>query len=110
MDELERYARQISVPGFGREGQRCLTEAHVSVAGADLAASVGVSYLAGAGIGRLDVDRALVDRCRAINRSIEVRERTSLEGALVIGDAEDPIGAGAAAARRILTDLLARKG
>ena len=68
--ELERYSRQIEIPGWGEEGQGKLKAATVCVAGAGGLGSPACLYLAAAGVGKLVV----VDRDRVelsnLNRQI----------------------------------------
>lgn len=52
-EELDRYSRQILLPGFGEEGQARLKRASVLVAGLGGLGSPVAMYLAAAGIGRL---------------------------------------------------------
>lgn len=54
-EELERYARQITLPDIGGGGQRALKEAKVLVVGAGGIGSPVLTYLAGAGVGRLGI-------------------------------------------------------
>jgi molybdopterin/thiamine biosynthesis adenylyltransferase len=54
-DELERYDRQISIKGFGEEGQAKLKQAKVFIAGAGGLGSVTTTYLAAAGVGMIRV-------------------------------------------------------
>jgi adenylyltransferase/sulfurtransferase len=53
--ELERYDRQIMIPGFGAEGQAKLKKAKVFIAGAGGLGSPVAIYLAAAGIGTLRI-------------------------------------------------------
>lgn len=53
--ERARYARTMAVPEIGEDGQRRLRAASVCVVGAGGLGSPVLSYLAGAGIGRLTV-------------------------------------------------------
>ena len=52
-DIAGRYARQISLPEIGTDGQKRLLKANVLIAGAGGLGSVAGLYLAGAGIGTL---------------------------------------------------------
>ena len=45
-EELQRYQRQIMVPGFGEEGQEKLKQARVFIAGAGGLGSPAALYLA----------------------------------------------------------------
>jgi molybdopterin/thiamine biosynthesis adenylyltransferase len=56
--DLERYSRQITLPGFGEAGQRRLLAARVAVVGMGALGSLVSTYLARAGIGNL----LLIDR------------------------------------------------
>lgn len=52
-EELERYSRQLLIPGLGPEGQEKIKAAKVAVAGAGGLGSLVSGYLAGAGVGEL---------------------------------------------------------
>lgn len=114
---MSRYARQIAVPGIGEAGQRRIASVCVEVAGVDLAAEVCALYLAGAGVKRLLVGAALLDRIRAANEEVEVAPLCSpgskLEVRVVapieaahVEEGEDPVLAGARAARWVLAKSL----
>lgn len=69
-EELSRYDRQITIPGFGIEGQRKLKKAKVFIAGIGGLGSISSYYLAGAGVGHLRmVDKDTVDYSN-LNRQI----------------------------------------
>ncbi len=54
-DELTRYGRQISIKGWGKEGQEKLNSSTVFVAGAGGLGSPLLYYLAVAGVGRIRI-------------------------------------------------------
>jgi molybdopterin/thiamine biosynthesis adenylyltransferase/rhodanese-related sulfurtransferase len=61
--ELDRYARHLSMPEFGLEGQQRLKESSVLCIGAGGLGSPAAMYLAAAGVGRIGiVDPDQVDR------------------------------------------------
>lgn len=69
-EELSRYNRQITIPGFGIEGQRKLKNAKVFIAGIGGLGSISSYYLAAAGVGHLKiVDKDKVDYSN-LNRQI----------------------------------------
>lgn len=57
-NRIERYARQLLVPGFGEEAQERLGRARVRVVGADAVASAALTYLVQAGVGKLWLEDA----------------------------------------------------
>jgi len=61
-DELKRYARHISLPSFGIEGQNKLRKSSVLCIGAGGLGSPCTMYLAAAGVGKLGIiDMDVVD-------------------------------------------------
>ena len=61
-EEMRRYARHISLPSFGIEGQNRLKESSVLCIGAGGLGSPSSMYLAAAGVGRIGlVDMDKVD-------------------------------------------------
>jgi molybdopterin/thiamine biosynthesis adenylyltransferase len=52
-DQVERYSRQILLPGIGGRGQERLLAARVALVGVTLAADAAALYLAAAGVGHL---------------------------------------------------------
>ena len=62
-DEIRRYARHLSVPGVGVEGQRKLKASSVLMIGTGGLGSPAALYLAAAGVGRIGlIDPDTVDR------------------------------------------------
>ncbi len=69
-EEMNRYARQIMIQGFGEAGQEKLKKATVFLAGAGGLGSPAALYLAAAGIGKLKiVDSDTVDLSN-LNRQV----------------------------------------
>ena len=61
-DQLDRYSRQIILPGIGGAGQAKLLTAHVVMIGAGGIGCPALAYLAAAGVGRITiVDDDVVD-------------------------------------------------
>lgn len=62
--QIQRYARQLILPGIGGKGQRRLLDASVLVVGAGGLGSPCALYLAAAGVGRIGLlDNDSVDLC-----------------------------------------------
>lgn len=68
--ELERYDRQIRIPGIGVKGQKKLREAHVVVAGLGGLGCPASMYLAAAGVGRLTLIDAETIELSNLNRQV----------------------------------------
>lgn len=68
----ERYSRQALLPEVGAAGQARFRAAQIRVAGRGTAARVCALYLAGAGVGRLELTRALAPEIEAFNPEVEV--------------------------------------
>ncbi len=69
-DELERYSRQIMVPGMGIGKQEILRDARICIAGTGGLGSASAYYLAAAGVGHLRIiDRDKVELSN-LNRQI----------------------------------------
>lgn len=72
---LERYARNVSLPGVGEEGQRKLLAAKTLVIGAGGLGSPALLYLAAAGVGTLGV--ADGDRVQLSNLQRQILHETA---------------------------------
>lgn len=72
--DLRRYARHLTLPGFGAEGQRILLASRVLVVGAGGLGSPALLYLAGAGVGHITIiDDDVVDESN-LQRQVIHRE------------------------------------
>ena len=78
-DESERYARHLTLPGFGEQGQRQLKASSVLIIGAGGLGSPAAMYLAAAGVGRI----GLVDFDRVDESNLQ---RQILYGESVVGE------------------------
>ena len=88
-EELRRYARHISLPSFGMEGQERLKESSVLCIGAGGLGSPSTMYLAAAGVGRIGlVDMDEVD---ASNIQRQLHPGTDDIGRKKIESAKDTI-------------------
>ncbi len=68
--ELERYDRQIIMPGFGREGQEKLKKAKVFIAGVGGLGCPVSLYLAAVGVGMLRIVDQDVVALSNLNRQV----------------------------------------
>lgn len=85
-DDMRRYARHLSLPGFGREGQLRLKNGSVLVIGAGGLGSPIALYLAAAGIGRIGIaDGDCVDitnlQRQVIHRTADIGRPKALSAA-----------------------------
>ena len=67
---LDRYQRQIDIPGWGESGQKKLSDAYVMVVGAGGLGFPVLSYLAAAGIGNLIIFEADTVNESNLNRQL----------------------------------------
>ena len=94
-DQIERYSRQLLLPGWGTREQRALGDAYVTVSARAEAAAL---YLAGAGVGRISLlfaaDDVLATRLRRLNPDLEINHwRSNLpspDAVLILADEEAP--------------------
>jgi hypothetical protein len=117
LEEIERYGRQVVLPGWGGAGQERLAAATVRVLGRGPSARAAALYLAGAGVGRLVVE-AFADDARALNPLCAIEPtagegpgpaRVTAGGFAVRAD-EDSTAAGAFCAVETLKALLGLPG
>lgn len=77
--EMDRYARHLTLPGIGIEGQQRLKAASVLIVGAGGLGSPAAMYLAAAGVGRLGIVDA--DHVELSNLQRQILHRTDRVGA-----------------------------
>lgn len=78
--QIERYSRQIVVPGIGGRAQERLLASCTTVVAAPAEAAAALAYLAGAGVGKVVLYpvgdeapyRALIERTRDLNPEVSV--------------------------------------
>jgi len=107
---MSRYSRQICVRGVGTSGQSKIENARVVISGSGLGAEVCALYLAGAGLGHLEVHSDLVDRIRALNSSVRVESGVVNEDlAVSLNGVSMPVASGSSVERgsRLARDVLA---
>src|SRR4051794_35778356 len=114
-EQIDRYIRQILLPGWGATGQKKLIESVIAVSGRGPAAEAAVRYLAGSGVGSLVVE-AFAEVVRQVNPYVRaitfpgdnvglgaVMIRTA--GTVIVGD-EDRTAVGAAVAGEAIKSIL----
>lgn len=89
-DQRRRYARNLSLPEMGEEGQAKLFAARVLVIGAGGLGSPLISYLAAAGIGHIGI--ADDDRVELSNLQRQILHETGDIGRLKAESARDRVG------------------
>ena len=88
-EETERYARHLSLPELGEQGQYKLKRAHVALTGLGGLGSPAALYLAAAGVGRLYALNPSV-RINTVHRRLTPENAVSLlEGCDLVLDASD---------------------
>ena len=87
--ELARFARHVTLPGIGVDGQRRISHARVLCIGAGGLGSPILSYLAAAGVGEIGIID--FDRVDASNLQRQIIHTEAAIGQLKVGSAKDAI-------------------
>ena len=90
-EEMDRYARHLTLPGIGIAGQQRLKGATVLIVGAGGLGSPVALYLAAAGVGRLRIVDA--DTVELSNLQRQILHRTDRVGELKVASARRTLGA-----------------
>ncbi|MGH7949671.1 MAG: hypothetical protein ACREQF_10630 [Candidatus Binataceae bacterium] len=106
--QIERYSRQIVVPGFGGKAQQRLRAAELVVIGQYDELVMPLRYLVGAGVGHIHVDSGsvgarageLVEQTGALNPDVSIDIGASAEAALVLALVCDEASRDSLAARK----------
>ncbi len=106
-EQIERYSRQIIVPGFGAGTQERLRTARVAIVAAPAAAETAALYLAGAGVGHIAIHPAAEPRTyrRLVGRMNDLDADVAVE--IAAKDAEPAPGVGADPVLALLGDAAA---
>jgi hypothetical protein len=107
-EQIDRYSRQIIVPGVGGAGQEKLLESHLVVIGDAPDIELVLAYLAGAGVGRIDLVTigsvptkldAAISRMRDLNPDVKLTNvsTVSSDAALILAIVGSPASLEAAA-------------
>jgi adenylyltransferase/sulfurtransferase len=90
-EEMDRYARHLSLPGIGISGQQRLKVASVLIVGAGGLGSPAALYLAAAGVGRIGIVDA--DRVELSNLQRQILHTTDRVGTAKVESAAHAIAA-----------------
>ncbi len=89
-EQIQRYSRQMILPGIGGRGQRRLAEAKVFIMGAGGLGSPAALYLAAAGVGTIGL--ADFDRVEIHNLQRQILHRTPDVGLLKVDSGRTTLG------------------